>query len=306
MKFMKNVQVALRKKSVVPSQSVRQPFIKNRNLAPVTEIQKQKHKKDRSTLHDQILVDQYTGHMFMKALGFDLMFPMLVVRHGETNGNVKRMFQGQIDNAESSLNDVGKKQVRRAAKHLYEQLEEFLGANLEEFAKSGKLIILKSPMSRAQDTANAFIEYFKHQTGIFLDSHVEEKLVEMGFGALEGFSIEEVEDEELKELALRYWALDATVDWKGTGESFLDVVTRANALLEDLNAQYRNQEVFVIAFAHGISINALRTVVGDKALIEDDGMIAFRKHVLSNAESHWLGRSQQLAERLFRSGAQNN
>jgi hypothetical protein len=55
-----------------------------------------------------------------------------------------------------------------------------------------------------------------------------------------------------------------------------------------------------------MTINALRIVVGDKALLEDDGMIAFRKHVLNNAETYWLGRSQQLADRLFRLGAQNN
>ena len=252
------------------------------------------------------MVDQHTGQMFMKAPEFELMFPMLVIRHGETHGNVRRTFQGQIDNSESSLNDVGKEQVRQAAKHLYEQLEKLLGAKLKKYAKSGKFIILKSPMSRAQDTANAFIQYFKNQTGISLDSYVEEKLVEICFGALEGFSIEEVEDEELRELALRYRAQNATIDWKGTGESFLDVITRANTLLEELNAQYYDRDVLVIAFSHGMSINALRIVVGDKALLEDDGMIAFRKDVLDNAESRWLGRSQQLAERLFRSAAQNN
>ena len=161
-------------------------------------------------------------------------------------------------------------------------------------------------MLRAQDTANTFIDYFKQQTGISLESQVEEKLAEICFGTIEGRSIEEIGDEELKKLALRYRAQDATINWKGTGESFLDVVIRADTLLEELNTQYHNKNVLVIAFAHGMSINALRIVVGDKALLEDDGMIAFRKDVLDNAEAHWLGRSQQLAERLFRSTAQNN
>jgi broad specificity phosphatase PhoE len=290
---------------MVSPKPFRQSLLKARKLTPVTDIQM--NKKYRSGLHEQIWVDQHTGQIFMNTPGLDLMFPMLVIRHGETNGNVKRTFQGWIDNAESALNTVGKEQVRRAAKHLYKQLEELLGANLEKFARSGKLIILKSPMSRAQDTANAFIEYFRHRTGISLDSFVEKKLVEMCFGALEGLSIEEVDDEELRKMAQRYRAhQDATIDWRGTGESFLDVVTRANTLLEELNTQYQNKDVLVVAFAHGMSINALRIVVGDKALLEDDGMIAFRKDVLNNAESHWLGRSQQLAKRLFRSTAQNN
>jgi broad specificity phosphatase PhoE len=279
-------------------------LVKHRNLVPVEEIQE--NKTYRSRISDQMLVDQHTGHMYMKASGVDLMVPMLVVRHGETNGNVKRTFQGQIDNAESALNNVGKEQVKRAAKHLYEQLEELFGVHLEEFAQSGKLIILKSPMSRAQDTATAFMDYFKQRTGILLKSQVEDKLAEICFGVIEGQSIEEIEDEEFRELALRYRAQDATINWKGTGESFLDVIIRANTLLEELNTHYYKRDVLVIAFAHGMTINALRIVVGDKALLEDDGMIAFRKHVLNNAETYWLGRSQQLADRLFRLGAQNN
>lgn len=301
---MKNLQLAVRKNSMVSPKPFRQSLLKTRKLTPVTDIQK--NKKYRSGLYEQIWVDQHTGQMFMNTPGLDLMFPMLVIRHGETNGNVKRTFQGWIDNAESALNVVGKEQVRRTAKHLYEQLEELLGANLEEFARSGKLIILKSPMSRAQDTANAFMNYFKQRTGILLESLVEDKLAEICFGAIEGQSIEEIEDEELRAMAQRYRAhQDATIDWKGTGESFLDVIIRANTLLEELNTHYYKKDVLVLAFAHGMSINALRIVVGDKALSEDDGMIAFRKDVLDNAEAHWLGHSQQLAERLFRSTAQN-
>jgi broad specificity phosphatase PhoE len=301
---MKNLQVALRKNAVESSKPLKQPFGKHRNLVPGMKIQE--NKTSRSRISDQISIDQHTGHMFMKAPGVELMVPMLVVRHGETNGNVRRKFQGQIDNVESALNDAGKEQVKRTARHLYEQLEELLGTHLEEFARSGKLIILKSPMSRAQDTANAFIDYFKQQTGIFLKSWVEEKLAELCFGNIEGRSIEEIDDEEFRELALRYRAQDATINWKGTGESFFDVVIRADTLLEELNTRYQNKNVLVIAFAHGMLINALRIVVGDAALIEDDGMIAFRKHVLDNAETYWLGRSQQLAERLSHSDAQNN
>jgi len=117
---------------------------------------------------------------------------------------------------------------------------------------------------------------------------------------LEGLTIETIADEELRALALRYRTTqDATVDWKGTGESFLDVVMRANSLLEKLNMQYQHKDVMVIAFAHGMLINALRTVVGDKALLEENGRINFKKHEVNNAEAYWLGRSRQLAEKLF-------
>ena len=291
---MKDVQVAHRKNLVVSSQPLKQPFEKHRILAPATKIQESK--KSHARIHDQILVDPYTGQLFMNAPGLELLFPMLVVRHGQTDGNRVRMFQGRVDNP---LNEVGKEQVQRAAQQLYTQLEELFGAALAEFAQSGKLIILKSPLSRAQETANAFIAYFKSHTGIALDSRVEEKLAEICFGALEGLTMETIADEELRALALRYRTTqDATVDWKGTGESFLDVVMRANCLLEKLNTQYQHQDVMVIAFAHGMLINALRTVVGDKALLEENGRINFKKHEVNNAEAYWLGRSRQLAEKL--------
>ena len=128
--------------------------------------------RKHSQSHNQIVVDQYTGQMFIKTPGFDLMFPMLVVRHGQTNGNINRKFQGQIDTPESSLNAVGKEQVKQAARQVYDQLKVLLGHNLQKFAGSGKLVILKSPLSRAQDTARAFIEYFERQTGISLNSRL--------------------------------------------------------------------------------------------------------------------------------------
>ena len=71
------------------------------------------------------------------------------------------------------------------------------------------------------------------------------------------------------------------------------------SLLERLNHQYHGKGVLIISFAHGTLINALRAVSGDNALIEENGLIAFRKHHLNNAQTYWLGRSQQLAEQLY-------
>jgi probable phosphoglycerate mutase len=213
---------------------------------------------------------------------------------------VRRTFQGWVDGPENQLNTVGKVQAQQAAKALYRELGELLGPYLQDFVLSGKLVVLHSPMTRARDTANTFIEYFRTQTGIVLDPVVEEKLTEMCFGVIDGLSLEQIEDEKLKALTLRYKASqDATIDWNGTGESFLDVVARVTRLLEKLNEQYCHKDVLVIAFAHGTLINALRVAVGDKDLVGDDGLIAFRKHPIGNAEAYWLGRSHQLARQLL-------
>ncbi len=256
-------------------------------------------KNAQRLLEDCLLLDQHSGQIFMNAPGLDLLFPMLVVRHGETDGNVRRTFQGQADGSENQLNDVGKEQAKQAAKRIYEELLELLGGHLKDVAASGRLIVLKSPMKRAQDTANAFIEHFERQTEISLSSQVEEKLAEICFGDLEGRTLEEVHDQELCDQAVRYRVhQDATVNWKGTGESFLDVLIRVNSLLEHLNTKYYHNNAIVVAFAHGISINALRTVVGDTTLLTDNGMIAYRNRVLPNAQAYWLDRSEQLVQQL--------
>ncbi|PIE32961.1 hypothetical protein CSA56_13600 [candidate division KSB3 bacterium] len=266
-------------------------------LIPATEIRKQTIKN--STVKQRILVNQHTGEIFLNAPALRLQVPMLVVRHGQTNGNVRRMFQGQIDGPDNQLNHVGKAQAKKAAKDIYAKLTELFGSHLQDFAASGRLILLSSPLSRAQETANAFVQEFERQTGVSLLYSLEKDLAEMYFGAIEGQSASEIRDPELQRLTERFRIKqDAIVDWNGSGESFLDVVARANRLLERLNEQYGGQDVFIISFAHGTLINALRVAVGDKELIEENGFIAFRKHHVDNAQPYWLGHSQQLAEQL--------
>lgn len=257
----------------------------------------------RTELDDQLLVHPHTGQLFMNTPGMELTFPLLAVRHGQTDGNIQRMFQGQIDIPASALNETGKAQVKQTAIQLYTDLAAMFQGHLADFARAGRVIVLKSPMSRTQATAAAFLEYFEQQTGLALPSTIEKDLIEMGFGVLEGWRHDDVKDHQLKQLVFRYKQYqDATVDWNGTGESFVDVVKRAKKLLERLNAQYQhNNKVLVIAFSHGALITALRTVVGDTTLLEENGMIAFRSNCLRNAEAHWLGQSLRLAEGVARS-----
>ncbi len=241
--------------------------------------------KYHSVLSHQILLNQVTGQIFMNAPILEPRFPMIVVRHGQTDGNKNKKLQGQVDGPENQLNTTGKKQSRIGAQKLYAKLEKYLGSSLKAFARSGKLIILTSPISRAQDTAEIFITYFKDNTGILLDSTVETNLAEISFGMADGLGFHEIEDEQMKDQVLRYrLTQDATTDWNGTGESFLDVVVRAKTLLETLNNTYEHKDVIVIAFSHAIFSSALRTVVGEKSILNADNMIAFRNKSLENAE----------------------
>lgn len=247
------------------------------------------------SLKNGILADYQSGDIFLNDSAVELQFPMMVVRHGQTDGNIRRTFQGQIDGPENQLNSVGREQARQAAKQVYERLSELLGPQLKDFARSGRLRVLSSPLTRAQDTSRAFTEYFERRTGIALTPVLEKDLAEMSFGVIEGQTIEDIQDEELREDTLRFKGQNSVVNWKGSGESFLDVVYRAKDLLERLNLDWAGNDILAISFAHGTLINALRSAAGDKQLIEDDGLIAFRKDMVENARPFWLGDSERLA-----------
>ncbi|PID58809.1 hypothetical protein CSB45_02075 [candidate division KSB3 bacterium] len=254
------------------------------------------HVSELNVLKDGILADYQRGDIFLRDARVTLQFPMMLVRHGQTDGNLRRTFQGQIDGPENQLNALGRVQAQEAAKQVYECLAELSGPALKEFAVSGRLRILSSPLTRAQDTCRAFTDYFERRSGVALKATLENRLTEMFFGAIEGKSTEEIDDEKLRGDTLRFREQDALVDWQGSGESFLDVMYRSKELLEQLNAEWADKGVLAVAFAHGTLINALRSVVGDKKLIGDNGLIAFRNDIVENAKPFWLGNSELLAQ----------
>lgn len=242
-------------------------------------------------LNNQILVDKTTGQIFLRGPVLSLQFPMVITRHGQTAGNEREVAQGHADGPENQLNEIGRTQARQLAVNLFNELESTLGSRLPEMAKAAKLIILKSPIKRAQDTAQYFVEYFRERTGIQVGSLVEEGLTEISFGQIDGFALEDIEDEALRDLVVRYRnTQDATINWQGTGESFIDTLIRAKSLIESLNAAYKGKGVVVISFTHGTFGSSLRAIVGDRGLLKDDDMIAFRDNILEAGKAYWLSK----------------
>lgn len=94
--------------------------------------------------------------------------PFAILRHGETDWNVVQRMQGARD---IPLNAMGRAQAKSAAASL---------------AGLGIKRILSSPLSRALDTARAA----QDATGAELTT--DERLVERGFGELEGMTVAEV------------------------------------------------------------------------------------------------------------------
>jgi len=242
-------------------------------------------------LNGQILLDNKTGQIYLKGPVVRLEFPMVIVRHGETDANWRKVLHGLANGPENQLNERGKAQAKQLAVHLFAELERTFGPRLFELAKSGNLIILTSPLKRARDTAQFFIDYIKEKTGVFLELEALEDLREISFGKIDGMALDEIEDKELRSLVVRYRTTqDATIDWQGTGESFVDTLIRAKRLLQILNQRYQGKDVVVISFTHGTFGSSLRAVTGDKGLVKSDNMIAFRDNILECGVPHWLSR----------------
>jgi len=240
-------------------------------------------------LNGQILSDKKTGQIFMKGPVVHLEFPMVIVRHGETNGNRRRVLHGLINGPENQLNETGKDQARQLAMNLFAELERTLGPRLAELTRSGNLVILTSPLKRARDTAQLFIDHVEEKTGLLLELQVQEDLREISFGKIDGLALDEIEDQDLKDLVIKYRTTqDATINWQGTGESFVDTLIRAKRLLQTLNKRYQGKDVVVISFTHGTFGSSLRGVTGDKGLVKGPGMIAFRDNILGCCVPHWL------------------
>jgi broad specificity phosphatase PhoE len=139
-----------------------------------------------------------------------LPVPRLVLwRHGRTEWNAVGRFQGQLD---PPLDEVGRRQARRAAPHVAAPLPE-------------GTIVVSSDLGRASETAVALTDVL----GVPL--RLESRLREVGMGSWEGLTREEVAERHPDQYA--DWLAGRPICGRG-GEDSADVPARALAALRDL------------------------------------------------------------------------
>jgi broad specificity phosphatase PhoE len=92
---------------------------------------------------------------------------LILVRHGQTDGNVSLRLHGRTD---TPLNDLGHRQAERTAR----QIAELFTVDA----------VVSSPLQRAHQTANYI------GAAVHLEPFVDAGLLEMDFGDLEGVSVE--------------------------------------------------------------------------------------------------------------------
>lgn len=160
-----------------------------------------------------------------------LKFRIIVVRHGETDWNRKKVFQGQTDTV---LNHTGQLQAVAAQKAI---------APLQLSA------IYSSDLSRAIHTA----EIINQPHGLTVNTDV--RIREIGFGVFEGKSHDQLLASEWADSFIQY-KQDPFRNRPPEGEQPADALERVSAFLQDLCGAHQAGET-VLVVAHGGSCRLL-------------------------------------------------
>lgn len=161
---------------------------------------------------------------------------LIIVRHGETEENVKEIMMGQ---SLGKLTQKGKGQAKKAALRL----------------KNEKIdIIFSSDLPRAEYTAKEVVKFHK------VPIHYTPELREKGAGIFEGRPVEELYEASNKS------GLPKTQFKPEGGESFVDVKKRAQKFLDKLFKNYKNKTILISS--HGGCIKMLLGILLKKPIEE--------------------------------------
>lgn len=150
---------------------------------------------------------------------------LVLVRHGETEGNLSRRLQGPDD----PLTERGRRQARELAAHL---------AGRDDVAA-----LYSSPYRRAFETARAIGE------AVRLEPVPRDGLVEVDVGRAAGYRFEEWA-EIFPEEARRFRVEGLDYAWPG-GESGRQVAARAAAEVDRILEDHRRTPGSVVVVSHG-------------------------------------------------------
>jgi broad specificity phosphatase PhoE len=162
------------------------------------------------------------------------MLHLILVRHGETEWNAQRRYQGQAD---VPLSELGRQQAELVA---------------ERLAGQGIDAVYASDLKRAWETAQIIAK----KAGLQVLS--EPRLRELKFGVLEGLTFDEAQVQYPEMISA--WLEDFNRPPEG-GETIEVFNARIVSLLDDL--KYKHEEQVVLLAGHGGSLSEiLRVVLG--------------------------------------------
>jgi broad specificity phosphatase PhoE len=150
---------------------------------------------------------------------------LLLVRHGETEGNASRRLQG----ADDPLTERGRRQAQEIAAHLS--------------GRDDVLALYASPYRRAFDTARAI------GSALGLEPEPRRALAELDVGDAAGYRFE-AWVEEFPEEAERFRTEGVDYSWPG-GESGRDLSARTEAEIEGILGAHGHEDGAVVVVSHG-------------------------------------------------------
>ncbi len=153
---------------------------------------------------------------------------LTLVRHGLTEWNLSRRFQGHAD---VPLNNAGRLQAEALAKRLAgEQL----------------CAIYTSDLQRAQDTAQEIANVRRSAIT------AEPRLREISFGVWEGLTYAEICQKT--PAALANWEANTTESAPPGGETLARVAARVRQALDEIRRQHAGENVLVVAHAGSLQV----------------------------------------------------
>ena len=167
---------------------------------------------------------------------------LYLVRHGETEWNRLKKFQGQLN---SDLTDIGIEQAKALGKYLEKENIDF------DFVYS-------SPQERAYNTAKLIKEDFQ----IITDS----RLMEMAFGKWEGMDVELIKEESAENFHNFFNSSDKYNHKPHEAESFESLEIRVREFLDEIKEKYKGKNVLVVS--HGVTLKVFVKIIKNQNLKE--------------------------------------
>ena len=175
---------------------------------------------------------------------------IILVRHGQTDWNVKDLLQGRTD---VELNDNGKNQTIETANKL---------VNMQIDA------IYVSPLKRTLDTANQINKTRN------LKLNIENRLIERGFGNYEGQSKVEFR---------KYWNFELNLSDNGV-EPIKELFERVYFLLKELKEIYTENQTVLLVTHNGVNLAVSSILKGMEDNIFEDNLKPCEYRVFNNVD----------------------
>lgn len=137
---------------------------------------------------------------------------LYVLRHGQTDGNITGVMQGNMD---TELNSNGKEQARKAR-------ETLKNANID--------LVICSPMKRTAETA--------HLAAPNIPCLYDKRLLSRDHGEFEGLRRDEVNLHD-------YWNINKNIQYE-KAESVNHMIERITSLLDDIKKYYYDKTVLLV------------------------------------------------------------